>query len=282
MSCELCPRHCAIDRNSSVGYCMAHYTPIVAKVMRHMWEEPLISGHNGSGAIFFSGCNMKCIFCQNHEIAHTITGEEYSRERLADLFKRIEDTGVHNINLVTPTHFVNGIIDALDIYKPNIPIVYNTGSYESLDTLKRLEGYIDIYLPDLKYSDNELAKTLSRADGYFDIATNAILEMYRQQPNDIIEDGIMRKGVIIRHLVLPACIDNSRRIADWLVSHIPHDKYISIMSQFTPHGDLSTAPFLRRALKPLEYKIIVNKLMCFDNAFIQEMDSSSEEYIPDF
>ena len=282
MSCQICPRHCNIDRDTSAGYCRTGNTPIVAKVMRHMWEEPIISGDRGSGIVFFSGCNMKCIFCQNEEISHHIKGKPYTPKALADLFKMIEDSGVSNINLATPTHFVDGIIRALDIYKPNIPIVYNTGTYESIETLRRLEGYIDIYLPDLKYSDNALAIQLSKANGYFDIATRAILEMYRQQPRDIIENGLMKKGVIVRHLVLPQCIENSRGVAQWLIDNIPHDKYISIMSQFTPHGDLEGAEFLTRRLKPLEYRIIVNMLDCFDNAYIQEFSSSNEEFIPDF
>ena len=261
---------------------MARSTPVVAKIMRHKWEEPIISGQNGSGAIFFSGCTLKCVYCQNSEISHHIHGREYSVSELADLFKKVEDAGVHNINLVTPSHFVDSIIDALDIYKPSIPIVFNTGSYERVETLRRLAGYVDIYLPDLKYSDNNLAINLSRADNYFAVATTAIQEMYRQQPKDIIENGIMKKGVIIRHLVLPGHIDNSLDIASWLIENIPHDKYISIMSQFTPHGNLNHFPELTHRLKPLEYKIMINKLMCFENAFIQDYNSSQEEYIPNF
>lgn len=247
-----------------------------------MWEEPVISGTNGSGAIFFSGCNLRCIYCQNYNISHNYTGRDYSPRELADLFKKLEDSKVHNINLVTATHYMNKVLDALDIYKPSVPIVYNTGGYEDPKLIRRLKGYVDIYLPDLKYSDNSLALKLSGAKDYFEIATNAIKEMYRNEPNDIIENGLMKKGVIIRHLIIPCEIKNSLGVAEWINSNIPHNKYISVMSQFTPHGEIEGDSKYNRKLKPLEYKLIVSKFMDYDNAYVQDMTSSTEEFIPDF
>lgn len=246
-----------------------------------MWEEPIISGKNGSGAIFMSGCNLRCRYCQNYEISHGYVGRDHTPKTLAELMKRLEGSGVHNIDFVTASHYTDGIIKALDIYKPSIPVVFNTGGYESVETLRRLEGYIDIYLPDFKYSDSDLARYMSAAPDYFDVAKAAIQEMYRQCPHDIIEDGIMKKGVIIRHLVIPNEIKNTLGVTEYFDKNIPHDKYISLMSQYTPSGECKEGRYARK-LKPIEYKIALKSIENFENAFIQDISSAKEDFIPDF
>lgn len=281
MLCDLCPRKCNKDRNNEYGYCSSLSGIRISKVMRHMWEEPIISGANGSGAIFTSGCNLRCRYCQNYEISHSYIGRDYTPKMLAELMKRLEESGVHNIDFITASHYADGIIRALDIYKPSIPVVFNTGGYESVDTLRRLEGYIDVYLPDFKYSDSALARYMSSAPDYFDVAKEAIREMYRQQPCDVIEDEIMKKGVIIRHLIIPNEIKNTLGVTEYLDKNIPHDKYISLMSQYTPSGECLEGRYARR-IKPIEYKIALKSIENFDNAFIQDASSAKEEFIPDF
>lgn len=283
MSCNLCPRKCGVDRENNIGYCGQSNELSLARVGLHHWEEPIISGDKGSGTIFFSGCNMQCVFCQNYEISRG-KGKNITTQRLADIFKKLEDMGAHNINLVTGTHYVGQIINAMEIYKPNIPIVYNCSGYESLSTIQMLNGLVDIYLPDLKYSDNILAKKYSNCKDYFDIAGQAILQMKKQQPVDIVDNGIMKKGLIIRHLVMPNAIDNSLDVINWLEKNLPKTSYISLMGQYLPCGNALEYPELSRKIKPLEYKIVLNKLLQlgFDNAFIQDLTSAEKEFIPDF
>jgi len=283
MKCNECPRKCNIDRDEAVGFCGVGNKVRLARAALHMWEEPIISGKEGSGTIFFSGCNLKCVFCQNYDIAHGF-GKDIEIDRLCEIMAELEAKGANNINLVTPSHYVDQIIKALDKYRPKVPIVYNSSGYESVDTLKKLEGYIDVYLPDLKYSDNALALKYSKCKDYFDIATKAILEMKRQQPKDVVVDGLMKKGIIVRHLVLPNGINNTLGVLGWIVDNMPKESYISLMGQFTPFGEAKDYPELNRIIKPLEYKLAINKLVenGFENAFIQDIGSASESFIPPF
>ncbi len=280
--CKICPRNCNVDRIVSKGYC--DQTSLkVARVSLHRWEEPIISGEKGSGTVFFSGCNLRCAYCQNYEISRG-KGKAISPAALADIFKRLEDCGAHNINLVTPTHFVREILQAAEIYRPSLPVVYNCGGYESTQTLERLRGFVDVFLPDFKYSDDLAAKKYSNCPDYFKVCTDAILKMREIVPTDVIEGGLMKKGLLVRHLVLPNNIDNTVGLLNWLANNLAKDTYISLMSQFVPYGNAKAFPELSRKIYPLEYKIAVNhaRKLGFDNAFIQDSDSASEEYIPDF
>ncbi|MCR4874845.1 MAG: radical SAM protein [Clostridia bacterium] len=282
MECNICPRKCNIDRDKKVGFCGVGNNIKLARAALHEWEEPLISGTRGSGTIFFSGCNLKCVFCQNYDVSRGF-GKEVSIDRFIDIMKELEDKGAHNINLVTPSHYVSHIISALDKYRPNIPIVYNSSGYESVDTIKRLKGYIDVYLPDLKYSDNALALKYSKAPNYFEIATAAIKEM-RSQVADVIDNGLMKSGLIVRHLVLPNALKNTLNVLDWIVTNLDKSTYVSLMGQFVPYGDAKKFDELTRRIKPLEYKIAINKLIenDFNNAFIQDLDSAESAFIPPF
>lgn len=282
--CESCPRKCGINRNEKNGFCGVKKLK-VAKVYLHKWEEPPISGTNGSGTIFFSGCNLKCVYCQNSEISFGAVGKEITVERLVEIFKELELKKAHNINLVTPTPHVFEIIEALKIYKPKIPIVYNTSGYESEEIIKLLKDYVDIYLTDLKYYDKKLSKTLSGAENYFEVATKAILQMRKNQPEDVFDDnGIMQKGVIIRHLVLPSCTNDSVKILDWIFNNLGDNTIISIMGQYVPCFKANGYDFINKKLKPIEYKRVVNyfNLLGFKNGFMQSLDSASDEYIPSF
>lgn len=283
MKCNQCPRKCNIDRSIAKGFCGASEKVSLALANLHHSEEPIISGTKGSGTIFFAGCNLKCVFCQNFEVSNNQIGKEISVERLAEIFKELEDMGAHNINLVTPTHYADAIMSALDIYTPNIPIVYNTNGYESVDTIKKLSKYIDIYLSDFKYYDDTLASRLSHVSNYRDTATLALKEMLRNQPENIIEDGIMKKGVIVRHLVLPNHTDDSIAVLEHLYSIFGNNITISLMSQYVPLNDLSANPDISRPLKPIEYKIVLSYLekLGFDG-YMQELSSNTTDYIPTF
>ena len=281
MKCELCPRKCGIDRKTQVGFCCAK-TLKVARVMKHFWEEPIISGTNGSGAIFFSHCSLKCIYCQNKEISQDGKGEEITVNNLVEIFKELEKTGVHNINLVTPTHYTDEIISALKIYRPRVPIVWNTSGYEEVSTIKKLKSYVDIFLTDIKYFSSDISSKLSYAKDYFEKASKAVLQMRDNIPEDIIENGVMKKGLIIRHLVIPSFSADSLKIVEWINNNLGNKTYISLMSQYLPLND-SPAP-INRKIKPIEYKIVMNKLLKlgFNNTFIQDMDSANEKFIPKF
>lgn len=283
MICNLCPRHCNTERleNNGKGFCRMGYLPKVARIAPHMWEEPCISGTKGSGAVFFSGCTLRCVYCQNYEISAQNNGTVISVNKLADEFKRLENLGVHNINLVSPTPYVQSIIEALDIYKPNIPIVYNCSGYEDLKTLKSLEGYINIYLPDFKYSSNELSKKYSYAENYVEIATKAIKEMIRQTGKAVFNDkGIMEKGTIIRHLVLPNHTKNSIGVLDIIKDNFD-DCMVSLMGQYIPLGKANEFEKLNRKITVREYNKVKNYL--FDlgiDGFVQELSSADEKYVP--
>ena len=286
--CTICPHNCGINRQKEqVGRCKSKDTVKIALYSTHNFEEPCISGKNGSGTVFFSNCNLNCVFCQNYEISQKGKGKEITIEELAEIFIKQQENNVENINLVTPTSYVPQIIEAIKIAKNNglkIPIVYNTNGYEKVETIKMLEGYIDIYLPDLKYSDNLLAKRLSKVDNYFEIATNAIKEMYRQVGKPIFNDnGIMQKGMIIRHLVLPNHILNSRRVLKWINDNM-NEVYVSIMAQYFPTFKAKEIDDINRKLTKEEYQEIEKYLyrLNLENGYIQELGEHEEEYVPNF
>ena len=284
--CTICPHNCEINRlEGQVGRCKSKDTVKIALYSTHNFEEPCISGKKGSGTVFFSNCNMNCIFCQNYEISQQGKGKEISIQELAKIFIKQQEKDVENINLVTPTSYVPQIIEAIKIAREmglKIPIVYNTNGYEKVETLKMLEGYIDIYLPDLKYSDDLLAKRLSKVDNYFEIATNAIKEMHRQVGQPVFnEDGIMQKGMIIRHLVLPNHILNSRRVLKWINDNM-NDVYVSVMAQYFPTYKAKEIEDINRKLTKEEYEEIENYLyrLNLENGYIQELGEHEEEYVP--
>lgn len=287
MICNACPRKCNIDRSNNYGFCSCDEQVFVAKYMLHHWEEPIISGinlSNGSGTIFFSGCNLKCVYCQNHKISNSCCGKVYSIEELANLFKHLENMGALNINLVTPTHYQKQIIEALKIYKPKVPVVWNSSGYELAEEIEKLKDYIDIYLVDLKYMDKTLAFNLSKAKDYPQFATKAILQMKQNQPRDIIENCLMQKGVIVRHLVLPNALENTFKCLDWIKNNLGDNQYISIMSQYTPCYKAKEVEMINRKLHNIEYKRVVNYVnkLGFYNGFYQNLESANSSYIPDF
>ena len=280
-----------MDRLSGIsGYCGQTASIVAARAALHYWEEPCLSGENGSGAVFFSGCNMRCVFCQNYHIAHSQTGKEISPERLADIFLELQEKKAHNINLVTPTHYVPQIIYALERAKSrglSIPVVYNTSGYEKVDTLKALEGLIDIYLPDLKYHDSRLSRKYSNAPDYFAVASAAIREMVRQTGTPVFingEDSLMLKGVIVRHLLLPGCENDSRYLLQYLHATYGNRIYISIMNQYTPLPQIASFPELNRKITDEEYEAMVDYAIeiGIENGFIQEGETASESFIPSF
>lgn len=284
--CTICPHNCGINRlNNQIGRCKSKDTVKIALYSTHNFEEPCISGKKGSGTVFFSNCNMNCVFCQNYEISQQGKGKEISVEELAEIFIKQQEKDVENINLVTPTIYVPQIIEAIKIARKQglkLPIVYNTNGYEKVETLKMLEGYIDIYLPDFKYSDDLLAKRLSKVDNYFEIVTEALKEMHRQTGNAIFNDeGIMQKGMIIRHLVLPNHILNSRRVLKWINENM-HDVYVSVMAQYFPTYKAKEIEDINRKLTKEEYEQIENYLYRLDleNGYIQELGEHEEEYVP--
>lgn len=284
--CAICPHNCGINRlNNQIGRCKSKDTVKVALYSTHNFEEPCISGKKGSGTVFFSNCNMNCVFCQNYEISQQGKGKEISIEELADIFIKQQEKDVENINLVTPTSYVPQILEAIKIARKNglkLPIVYNTNGYEKVETLKMLEGYVDIYLPDFKYSDNELGKRLSKVDNYFEIVTEALKEMYRQTGKAVFNgEGIMQKGMIIRHLVLPNHILNSRRVLKWINENM-HDVYVSVMAQYFPTYKAKEIDDINRKLTKEEYEQIEKYLYRLDleNGYIQELGEHEEEYVP--
>ena len=284
MICNLCPRKCNVNRDLKSGFCGVFNTLKVARAQLHFWEEPIISGTNGSGTIFFSGCNLKCVYCQNFNISKENFGKDITTQRLAEIFKELENAGAHNINLVTPSHYAKQIVEALNIYKPKIPVVYNTSGYDSVEELKMLEGYVDVYLTDLKYYSSELSQKYSSAKNYFEVCSLAIKEMIRQQPKNVIENGLIKKGVIIRHMVLPNCINDSFKVLDWIKNNLDEDVVVSVMGQYTPYFNASKFPEINRKLKPVEYKLVINHFnkLGLKNGFMQSLDSADENFIPPF
>lgn len=288
-NCNLCPRNCGVNRiNGEIGFCKSLNSVRVARVSLHYWEEPCISGENGSGTVFFSNCNLKCVFCQNYEISSNGIGKEISVKRLSEIFLEQQKRGALNINLVSPTHYVPQIIKALDIAKSkglSIPIVYNTNSYENLETIRALNGYIDIYLPDLKYFSNRYSLKYSNADNYFYYASNAIKEMFSQVGETVFnEKGIMKKGIIVRHLMMPGLLFDSKKIIDYLYKTYGDSIYISIMNQFTPTYNTKNFPEINKKLNSKHYDALIDYCISIGikNAFIQEEGTCSESFIPQF
>lgn len=287
-SCELCPRKCHINRNTTKGICSNTSTLKVARSALHYFEEPSISGTNGSGTIFFSGCNLKCCYCQNKEISNDNFGINISVERLSELMLELQTKKANNINLVTPTHFVPSIIEAIKLARRNglsIPIVYNTSGYESVATIKLLAGYIDIYLTDFKYFDNKLGEDLSKVKNYFEIASLALEEMYKQVgKNKFSSNGMMTKGIIVRCLVLPTKGTDTKKIINYLYKKYQDNIYLSIMNQYTPVNHSDTFTFLNDKVSDKEYDDIINYALDLGvkNAYIQEGETQDKSFIPPF
>jgi putative pyruvate formate lyase activating enzyme len=286
-NCFLCPRKCGIDRSLAAGFCGAREVPLVAKCMLHQWEEPFLSGTRGSGAVFFSGCNLGCVYCQNHEIRDGGIGEEMSAEALANTYLELQAQGAHNINLVTAAPYVPAVASSLELaWKQGlrIPIVYNSSGYELVETLRMLDGLIDIYLPDWKYVSPILSGKFSKAPDYGEVAALAILEMHRQVGDLVIQDdGIAARGLAIRHLVLPGCVDDSRRVLDQIVTRLPASTAISIMSQYTPQEHVTAFPLNRRVTQR-EYERVISYAtdLGLYNILIQQKESAQSIYTPDF
>lgn len=284
--CNACPRKCNVERNIgefSRGFCKMPYNAVLARASLHLWEEPVISGERGSGAIFFSGCNLRCVFCQNYEISHENFGKQVSKSEFIDIVKNLENQGAHTINLVNPTHFVPFIKEVFSEYKPSVPVVYNTGGYDDVESIRSLQGLIDVYLPDLKYFDSDVSKKYSNAENYFEKASKAVLEMQRQVGKSVIKDGIMQKGMIIRHLVLPKNTDQSIKILRWIKDNLPIDTYISLMSQYVPFVKTEYKE-LNRRIVTAEYQKVIDEFerLGFENGFMQERSSAQTDFIPKF
>lgn len=285
--CTLCPRECKVNRDITAGYCGCNNTVRVARAALHFFEEPCISGKNGSGTVFFSGCNLKCCYCQNYSISHEKFGIEISEKRLGEVFLELQQKGANNINLVTPTQYVDKIIKVFDNIKKDlkIPVVYNCGGYEKIDTIRKLRGYVDIFLHDIKYYDDERAIRYSKAPDYFKRASEAMREMISITGKPVISDGIMKKGVIVRHLVLPSGKEDSIRILEWLSDNIDSKSYIlSLMSQYTPYYRSNEFKEINRKLTTYEYNKVLDRAieLGLTNGYMQERSSAKEEYIPPF
>ena len=284
--CTICPHNCKINRTKNPGRCKSTDKIKIALYSIHNFEEPCISGEKGSGTIFFSNCNMNCVFCQNYEISQLGRGKEITIEELANVMIKQQERNVQNINLVTPTSYALHIVEAIKIARKKgleIPIVYNTNGYESVETLKLLEGYVDIYLPDLKYYYDDLAKKYSKVDNYFEIATKAIQEMYRQVGTPVLdENGVMKKGLMIRHLILPNEVQNSKKVLKWIKENIDSNVYVSIMAQYFPTYKAKEIPEIARKITKEGYEKVENYLYELDleNGYIQELGEHEEEYVP--
>ena len=277
--CALCPVQCGADRSLHAGACGEKATVKIAKYYLHPYEEPVISGTNGSGTVFFTGCSLKCVFCQNYELSRSERGKEISATELADIFKELEERGAHNINLVNPTHFSEEIVSALKIYKPRIPVVYNTHGYDRVDILEKINDYIDVYLPDIKFFSPAVSERYTGKKNYFEVASKAI-EFMVNKPY-VLKNGLLKSGVIVRHLVLPMCTADSKKILDWF-SGIKDKAYINIMSQYTPFGDVALFPELQRKVTKREYESVIDYAISLGikNAYYQLYDSANEKYVP--
>jgi len=287
--CNLCPRKCYVNRlEGELGFCKGSMDVKIAKVTLHQWEEPFISGKQGSGTVFFSNCNLRCVFCQNHNISHEGIGKIVSINRLSEIFLEQQIRGAHNINLVTPTHYVPQIIEALKLAKDNglnIPILYNSNAYENLDTIKSLKGFIDVYLPDLKYYKDKFALKYSGSPNYFNTASKAITEMVSQVGEAKFDDtGIIQKGVIIRHLMLPGLLFDSKKIIDFIYNTFNDSVYISLMNQYVPIYEAYKYTEINKPLNPEHYDALINYCLNLGitKCFIQENGTSSKSFIPEF
>lgn len=290
MNCRLCPRECNTDRESGQkGYCGENNSLRVARAALHMWEEPCISGSAGSGTVFFSGCSLRCVFCQNIAISEGAVGKNITAKRLAGIFLELQEKGACNINLVTPSHFVPQIVHALEQAKADglfLPIVYNTGSYEKVESLRLLEGLVDIYLPDLKYVSSRLSARYSNAPDYFTVASAAIAEMFRQVGKPMLDakTGLLKRGIIVRHLLLPKRLADSKKVVDYLYRTYQDSVYLSIMNQYTPMRIFPDMPELNRRVSHKEYNALIDYCLSLgiQNAFVQEGGTASESFIPPF
>ncbi len=281
--CNICPRKCDVDRAVNTGVCGVGDALKIARAGAHFWEEPCISGYGGSGAIFFSGCNLKCVFCQNYEISSGGFGKEIDVNRLREIYDELIFNGVHNINLVTPTHYAEQILESLQ--KPlSVPVVYNSSGYDSVETLVQFEGKVQIYLPDLKYLNGDIAKKYSKAADYPEIAKKAIREMFRQVGEAVLDDeGVMQKGVIIRHLMIPGEIENTLDVIDWVADEFDNKVIFSLMSQFTPNANCKELN-LQSTVSREEYNRAVDYmyLVGLENGYVQDFSSAKSEYTPPF
>ena len=285
-NCQYCARKCGIDRSAVKGFCGMYDQPVIARAGLHFWEEPCISGTKGSGTVFFSGCNLRCVYCQNYDISSEYQGKAVSVERLRQIYGELIAQGAHNINLVTPIHFTDAVLASLA--EPlSVPVVCNTNGYESVENLRRLEGKIQIYLPDIKYSDDTAAIRYSNAPGYFSVAKAGIREMFRQTGRYRVDEetGIMERGVIIRHLLLPGQVENTLRIIDWVAETFePGDVLFSLMRQYIPHGRAAEYPEINRKVTDEEYQQVEDHLFAsgIEDGFVQDETSASESFIPAF
>lgn len=285
MICNICPRSCCVKREEEPGVCGVGEKFRVARAAPHFWEEPCLSGTRGSGTVFFSGCNLGCVYCQNQQISHGAFGKDVSSDELKRIFDRLLESGVHNLNLVTPTHFVPMLAKTLSEYKSPVPVIYNSSGYEKAETLKMLDGLVDIYLPDIKYFDSAPALKYSGAADYFEYASEAVLEMHRQVGEIVLDgEGIARKGLIIRHMVLPGNISQAIRVFEWVRDNLPAETYISVMRQYTPFGKAKEMPPINRKLSSREYSLVKQKILAmgFENCNFQSGEAATESFIPNF
>jgi len=281
--CGLCPKKCGVDRTKQIGGCGEDCNIRIAKYYLHPYEEPVISGTNGSGTVFFSGCSLRCRFCQNYELSRSSRGKKITPAELADIFKELENMGAHNINLVTPTHFLTEIAEAVAIRRPNIPIVYNTHGYEREECLRIADGFVDVYLPDLKFFTSQAATRYTGISDYFAVASQAVKHMMNAKKT-VIENGLMTSGVCVRHLILPMNLPETFSIIDWFCENRANGAYFSLMAQYTPFGETEKYPELQRRITAREYRLATEKLLScgFDECFIQRRSSSGVKYIPEW
>lgn len=282
MGCRLCPRNCDIERSAErFGFCGVGDLPKVARIAPHYDEEPVISGTRGAGTIFFCGCSLRCVYCQNYGISSQDAGRYVTPYRLSEEYRRLEDMGVHNIEFVTPTHYTDAILESLRYYRPKLPLIWNTSGYEKVETLRRLEGIVDIWLPDFKYSDDALALRLSSCPDYAQVAAAAIREMLRQAGGNVIEDGLLKRGVIIRHLVLPSHVRNSLGVLELIKEQFGTDVPVSLMSQYFPAGRAADYPDIDRRITAREYNRVLDKLCELGlDGYAQELSSADQKYVP--
>ncbi len=279
MLCNRCPRQCNIDRSKNIGFCGASEKIKIAKYSLFLYEEPCISGKGGSGAVFFSGCSLKCVFCQNYEISTLQQGKEITIAELANIFRELENNGADNINLVNPTHYILEIIEALKIYRPSIPIVYNSHGYETEESIRLIAPYIDVFLPDFKYYDNECAKRYSHCNNYVETVTKA-LKVMRELKSDVFENDMMKQGLLIRHMIMPLQSNQSVQILEWIKNNLPNTK-VSLMAQYTPYAKACEYKEINRRITKREYQKVVNKYLELElDGYIQERESASCVYIP--
>lgn len=280
--CALCPNGCSADRSVAKGACGVGNTVRIAKYYLHKFEEPVISGKNGSGTVFFCGCSLRCVFCQNYEVSRNLRGKEVTTKELADIFRDLELSGAHNVNLVNPTHYSDKIAEALTIYKPGIPVVYNTHGYEKLDVLEKIDKYIDIYLPDMKFYSPAVSERYTGKSNYFAVARDAV-EFMAEKPYVVDENGLLKSGTVVRHLVLPQNVSDSKKILEWFV-RIKDKAYINVMRQYTPFGKIENFKELQRKLTEREYRSVIDYALSLgiENMFFQEKESSDVCYIPEW